>query len=127
VFVYLERTLATTAPRPYGVAPAALHEGAVIAAVGPGEAVWLGFQAVDPARPATVHVLAGATEIARLVCPPDSRLDALDASELTLRCSAPEVVEVAVRLVDPAEFTRLTGRAHEPVDTERGYKGWRLP
>jgi hypothetical protein len=64
VFVYLERTLAPggplppgVAPRAYGLTPAGIApSGSVVAAVAPGEAVWLGFQAVEPAKPATVRV-----------------------------------------------------------------------
>jgi hypothetical protein len=100
VFVYLERTLAPPGPlapeialRPYGVAPTeALPSGRVVAAVGPGEAVWLGFQSVDGARAAIVRVrvdgpepldavTGGPWEDAlsdnprnHLVCPPDYRL-----------------------------------------------------
>jgi hypothetical protein len=100
VFVYLERTVAPRAPLPareapraYGVTPAEVSpSGSVVAAVAPGEAVWLGFQAVDPARPASVRVrldlpeqldaITGGpwkkrrTDNPRnyLVCPPDSRL-----------------------------------------------------
>jgi len=100
VFVYLERMLAPSgplppqiAPRSYGVAPvAASPSGPVVAAVGPGEAVWLGFQPVDPARPVIVRVRVdrpepldavtgqpwedGLSDDPRnyLVCPPDSRL-----------------------------------------------------
>jgi hypothetical protein len=100
VFVYLERTLAPpgplppeVVPRPYGVAPTAPHpSGRVAVAVGPGEAVWLGFQPVDAARPAIVRVrvdgpaaldavTGGPWEDAlsddprnHLVCPPDYRL-----------------------------------------------------
>ena len=100
VFVYLERTLAPNGPlppdatsRPYGLAPTGLSgPGSVGAAVAPGEAVWLGFQAVDPAQPAILRVrldlpeqldaiTGGPWEETRtddprnyLVCPPDSRL-----------------------------------------------------
>ena len=64
VFVYLERALAPggplppgVAPRAYGLTPAGISPaGSVVAAVAPGEAVWLGFQAVDPAKPAMIRV-----------------------------------------------------------------------
>jgi hypothetical protein len=64
VFVYVQRTLAPAGllspeivPRSYGIAPtAASPSGTVVSAVGPGEAVWLGFEAVDRARPAIVRV-----------------------------------------------------------------------
>ena len=70
VFVYLERALTPggplppgVAPRAYGLAPAGISpSGSVVAAVGPGEAVWLGFQAVDPAKPATIRVRVDRTE-----------------------------------------------------------------
>lgn len=100
VFVYLERTLAPGGPLPPGVAPTAYGlspvgispSGSVIAAVAPGEAVWLGFQAVDPAQPATIRVRVDRPEPLDavtgghwletpldeprnyLVSPPDSRL-----------------------------------------------------
>jgi hypothetical protein len=100
LFVYLERMLAPpgslpvdVAPRAYGVAPTAvLASGSVLAAVGPGEAVWLGLQPVDAARPALVRVRIDHPEPLDAVtgepwedamseeprnylsCPPDSRL-----------------------------------------------------
>lgn len=100
VFVYVERMPAPPGPLPpdvvpraYGVAPTAESpSGAVVAGVGPGEAVWLGFQPVDPARPATVRVRVDGPEPLdavtgepwqdglsdephnHLVCPPDYRL-----------------------------------------------------
>jgi hypothetical protein len=152
VLVYLERTLVPVAPLPpgevpsaYGLAPAAVVAGAVVAAVATGEAVWLGFQAVDPQRPATVRVRIDACEPRdaltggpwedwltdeprnHLVCPPDSRLGIIDASELTALCCAPKVAHASIRLVAPDEFTRLTGEVPEPLNTDIGYKGWRLP
>ncbi len=103
VLVHLERTLANTsplppgvAPRPYGLAPPAVSpSGSVLAAVAPGEAVWLGFQAVDSTSPAIVRVrvdrsspldavTGGRWEDAlveaprnHLVCPPDYCLPGL--------------------------------------------------
>jgi hypothetical protein len=100
VFVYLERTIAPSRPLPldvpprsYGLSPAAISSaGSVIAACAPGEAVWLGFQALDAASPVIVRsrvdspqeldALTGEhwEESLRdhprnhLVCPPDSRL-----------------------------------------------------
>ena len=70
VFIYLERALAPggplppgVAPRAHGLAPAGISpSGSVVAAVAPGEAVWLGFQAVDPAKPATIRVRVDRTE-----------------------------------------------------------------
>src|SRR5205814_680394 len=100
VFVYLERMLASDhsmqadlAPRPYGLVSCAVSpDGHVVAAVAPREAVWLGFQAVDPGSPAVVRVRAESSDGIdaitgqrwedglrdhprnHLVCPPDSRL-----------------------------------------------------
>lgn len=100
VFVYLERTLAPSrplppdvAPRSYGLSPTGISPArSVIAACAPGEAVWLGFQAVDAASPVIVRVRVdspqeldavtgerweeGVRDHPRnhLVCPPDSRL-----------------------------------------------------
>ena len=103
VFVYLERTIAPgaplpadVAPRAYGLSPTGVSpSGSVVAAVERGEAIWLGFQAVDPERPATVRVRVDRPEPLdavtgtpweealtdeprnHLVCPPDSRLTGL--------------------------------------------------
>lgn len=103
LLVYLERTIAPpsalptgVAPRAYGLSPIGLSpSGSIVAAVEPGEAVWLGFQAVDPTQPAVVRVrvdradpldaiTGGVWEEALseeprnyLVCPPDSRLPGL--------------------------------------------------
>ena len=100
VFVYLERMLdpggplpEDVAPRAYGLSPSGIApSGVVVAAVAPGEAVWLGFQAIDRAQPAIVRVRVDSqgpidavtggpwdetlTDEPRnyLVCPPDSRL-----------------------------------------------------
>jgi hypothetical protein len=64
VFVYLERTFAVAepvppgeVPRPYGLAaPAVLSAEAVLVAVPRGEAIWLGFEAVEPNDPAILRV-----------------------------------------------------------------------
>jgi hypothetical protein len=100
VFVYLERMPAPpgplppdVAPRSYGVAPTAESPpGGVVAGLGTGEAVWLGFQPVDPERPAIVRVRVDGPEPRdaitgepwrdglsdeprnHVVCPPDYRL-----------------------------------------------------
>jgi hypothetical protein len=100
LFVYLERTLAPSqplppevSPRSYGLSPSWIPPaGSVIAACAPGEAVWLGFQAVNPASPVIVRVRADSPQELDavtgerweeglqnqprnyLVCPPDSRL-----------------------------------------------------
>jgi hypothetical protein len=100
VFVYPERTTSAeqplppgVGPRSYGLAPTARSPtGAVLVAVAAGEAMWLGFEAIDRASPAIVRVRSDSlggrdaltgepwTEVLRqhprnhLVCPPDSRL-----------------------------------------------------
>jgi hypothetical protein len=156
VFVYLERTLATEAPRSYGLAPAAmLPSGSVVAAVGSGEAIWLGFGAVDPARPATVRVrldrpeqvdavTGGPWEEALtdappnyLVCPPDYALPGVRRGEahvpfgvdqkLTVMAHLGTTVLVAVDLVSPAAFESLTGIVPPPLDPDSAFKGYRLP
>jgi hypothetical protein len=162
VYVYLERTLAPpgplpedVAPRAYGIAPAAvLPSGLVAAAVGTGEAVWLGFQPVDPARPAIVRVrldlpdaldaLTGEawedalSEEPRnyLTVPPDSRLAGLRQGSgyvpfrdgrMSVLSSAEAPTIVPVELVPPERFTALTGIVPEPLDPDSAYKGWRLP
>lgn len=125
VFVYLERTLAPgeplpagAAPRAYGLAPTDVSpSGSVVAAVGRGEAVWLGFQAVDPAQPAIVRVridppepldavTGGPWEEALadeprnyLVCPPDYCLPGVRQPAghvpfgLGVRSARPDIVE----------------------------------
>jgi hypothetical protein len=156
VFVYLERMLVPpeplppdVAPRPHGVAPtAALPAGEVVAAVGPGEAVWLGFQPVEPARAAVVRIRIEAPEPLDAVtgepwddglaeeprnylrCPPDYRLPgrtfAVGEHASVLSYGAAPAV-VSFELVTLEQFTRLTGVAAEPLDPESAYKGWRLP
>ena len=161
LLVYLERALASAEPaspdappRSYGLAPTALADGSAVAAVGPGEAVWLGFQAVDPARPAIVRVRLEATppldavtggpwddalsEEPRnhLVCPPDYCLPGarrssghapFEAGELTVVVHQPVRADAPIRLVAPDEFAQLTGTEPAALDPESGYKGWRLP
>jgi hypothetical protein len=162
VLVYLERTLAGSAPfRPgvgppsYGLAPTAVSgSGVVLAPVGSGEAVWLGFQAIDSARPATLRVRAegpppldavtgepweeALTQAPRnhLVCPPDYFLAGLrrpaghvpfGEGELTVLAYGARPEQVAVHLVAPDTFARLTGAMPEPIDPDSAYKGWRLP
>ena len=130
LLVYPERTLARGAPRPHGLAPAAVAEpGAVLAGVGPGEAVWLGFQAVDDTRPATVRVgVDSAPADAVLVCPPDYRLPGVyEEGRLTVSLDGPGHAEVEIRLVSLEIFTNLTGEPAEPLDPDSSYKGWRLP
>jgi hypothetical protein len=156
VFVYLERMLVPpeplppeVAPRPHGVAPtAALPDGGVVAAVGPGEAVWLGFQPVEPARAMVVRVRVdgpepldavtgepwdeGLAEEPRnyLRCPPDYRLPgrtfAVGERASVLSYGAPPAL-ASFELVPLEEFTSLTGIPAKPRDPESAYKGWRLP
>jgi hypothetical protein len=165
VFVYLERTVAPQAPLPpevppraYGLSPTGISpSGSVVAAVAPGEAVWLGFQAVDPRESAIVRVRVdrpepldavtggrwdeALTEEPRnyLLCPPDSRLSGVrhrsgyvpfgvrDADKLSVFVDGETPALVPVELVPPAAFTHLTGVVPEPLDPDHAYKGWRLP
>jgi hypothetical protein len=164
VFVYLERALAPggplppgVAPRAYGLTPAGISpSGSVVAAVAPGEAVWLGFQAVDPAKPATIRVrvdreepldavsggqwLDALAEEPRnyLVSPPESRLAGIrqptgeylpfgQSEQLSIVSLGDSGAHVDVELVPPATFTELTGIVPEPLDPDSAYKGWRLP
>lgn len=118
------------APRAYGLSPAAVKpSGSVVAAVAPGEAVWLGFQAVDPSRPATVRVRVEGFEPSDVVAvvPPDSRLPGQmfrSGDRLTVLS---EGESVAIEFVSPESFQELTGITPEPLDPEAAYKGWRLP
>jgi hypothetical protein len=118
------------APRAYGLSPSAVGpSGAVVAAVAPGEAVWLGFQAVDPAAPTTVRVRGEGLEPIDVVAevPPESRLAGQmfrSGDSLTVLA---EGESVAIELVSPESFQELTGITPEPLDPEAAYKGWRLP
>jgi hypothetical protein len=135
VYVYLQRTIAPSAPLPpdvapraYGLSPAAVApSGSVVAAVAPGEAAWLGLQAVDPARPVTVSVRIEGSEPVDLVVPPVSRLvgQLFRPGDRVTVLSDGE--SVAIELVSPERFLELTGTAPEPLDPESAYKGWRLP
>ena len=165
VFVYLERTIAPSAPLPpdvapraYGLSPAAVPpSGPVVAAVASGEAVWLGFQAVDASRPATLRVRLDRAEPLDavtgerwddalsneprnyLVTPPDSRLTGLRipmppgyvpfraGDDLTVRVEGDMPASVDVQLVPPDTFRELTGIIAKPLDPDAAYKGWRLP
>ena len=92
-----------------------------------GEAVWLGLQAVDPARPVTVRIQVEGAEPVDLEVPPDSRLAGQvfrSGDRLTIHS---EGESVAIELVSPERFQELTGVAPEPLDPESAYKGWRLP
>jgi hypothetical protein len=133
--VSLQRTLGGS--ESYGLAPVAeLEPGTLVAAVAPGESVWLGFEAIDRHRPAriAVRVEGRAGEVGRAVCPPDYCLRAGEGcaqfragDELRISASRPEAAEATVRLVNPGEFIRLTGRVPEPLDEDAAYRGWRLP
>lgn len=103
VFVYLERTLAQAAPlapgsipRSYGLAPTVIDPaGAAVASVGADEAVWLGFQAIDDAHPATLRIRVGVNQpfdavsgapwtddsSTRLTCPPAYALPGLTRAD----------------------------------------------
>jgi hypothetical protein len=133
--VYLERTPLPPEPLPpgrvprsHGLAPlAATGPDLVTAAVGPGEAVWLGFEPLDRSRPATLRVSGGAPEpvAAELRCPPDHLLAQLfDRGELTI---ATDDDRVTVRLVDPDQYRAATGLTPEPLDPDSAYTGWRAP
>lgn len=136
VYVYLERTLAGAAPaaegrrpRPYGVAPmAAAGPTSVVAAVGPREAVWLGFQPLDRGRPAEIRVAAGG-DSRTLRSPPAYSADRLfGAGERVLvSVGGPAGAELTIELVDPESFERTTGERAEPLDESKGFGGHRLP
>lgn len=144
VLVYLERTLLPSAPLPpgttpraYGVAPVSvLDDGEVIAGVPPGEAVWLGFQAVDRSRPAAVEVRVEGEPVERLACPPDHALAGtrrgagympFSEGRLTVLAGDEERAGVIIRLVPAGEFTKITGVQVDPIDPASAYQGQRLP
>jgi hypothetical protein len=135
-FVYLQRTLGGS--ESYGLVPAAeLPSGVVVGSVAPGESVWVGFEALDRDRPASIRVRVEGSppsDPVTLTCPPDYCLRVGDdcvqfraGDELRISASRPEAAEAWVRLVSPEEFTRLTGRVPEPLDPDAAYKGWLLP
>jgi len=161
VFIYLERALAPggplppgVAPRAHGLAPAGISpSGSVVAALAPDETVWLGFQAVDPAKPATIRVRVDRAEpldavtgepwvdaVAEeprnyLVSPPETRLAGVrQPTGEYLPFGLPDQLSVislgasvTVELVPLATFTERTGLVPEPLDPDSAYKGWRLP
>jgi hypothetical protein len=165
VLVYLERSPATpgpvppgTVPRPYGAAPLAVGpQGVVVSPVSPGEAIWLGFQALDRHSPVVMRVriddpepIDPATGDAwddnlsenprnYLVCPPDFSLvgrlvpggrrmfGSDDLERFTLLLADSPADAVSVQLVAPAVFTGLTGRAPPRLDPQSAYTGRRLP
>ena len=116
------------APRAYGLSPAAVApSGSVVAAVAQGEAVWLGLQAVDASRPATVSVRVEGEEPVELQVPPVSRLVGKmfgPGDRVTILADG---VSVPVEFASPERFQELTGTVPEPLDPESAYKGWRLP
>jgi len=118
------------APRVYGLSPAAVApSGSLVAAVATGEAVWLGFQAVDPSQPATVRVRVEGDEPTdvELVVPPDSRLAGQMFRSGDRATVLSEEASVAMEFVSPESFQELTGIVAEPLDPDSAYKGWRLP
>lgn len=164
LYVYLERMLAPQAPLPpevapraYGISPSAISpSGSLVAAVAPGEAIWLGFQAVDSTQPAIVRVRVEREEPLdaitgerwnetltteprnHLVCPPDSRLTGVRQRNSYMPFHIPDTeklsillhgapAHLSVELVPPNIFTQLTGIVPKPLDPDSAYKGWRLP
>jgi hypothetical protein len=117
-------------PRAYGLSPAAVGpSGSVVAAVARGEAVWLGFQAVDPSLPKRVEVRIEGEEPIDLeaVVPPDSRLAGQMFRSGDRLAVLSEGESVAIELISPESFQEITGIVPEPLDPEAAYKGWRLP
>jgi len=146
VLVYLERTVAPPGPLPpagtptaYGVAPAAMGEaGLVVAGLGEGEAVWLGFQPLDRSAPVELRVrVAGEQGVeAKVVTPPDYSLPGVPAGdgyvpftegELTVRLVGDPGAEVTIRLMPAQDFTKMTGVPVDPIDPDSAFKGYRLP
>ena len=161
LWIYLERTLASPAPlapgvvpRPYGVAPAVPvpGESTHLSSVVEGEAVWLGFQAVDPQRSVIVRIrldepvrcdaTTGQEWQARLmeaprnylIVPPATRLVGVPR-ENGVHCFTPPTQltflvgtsQESLRLIPPAEFERSTNLKLHPLDRSSGYTGWRAP
>jgi hypothetical protein len=136
-------------PRAYGISPVAVvPSGSVVAAVARGEAVWLGLQALNRSRPATVRVRVDGREPIDavtgepweealvdeprnyLVTPPDSRLQGRlfrSGDRLTIRSEGATPASVAVEFVPPQVFRERTGIVPDPLDPDAAYKGWRLP
>ena len=135
VFVYLQRTIAPSAPLPedvaprvYGLSPVAVTpSGSVVAAVAQGEAVWVGLQAVEPSRPATVRFGVEGSGPIEVVVPPASRLAGQMFSSGDRLTVSSEEASVGIEFASPESFQELTGIAPEPLDPDSGYKGWRLP
>jgi hypothetical protein len=124
-------------PRAYGVAPVSVLEGGeLVAGIPPGEAVWLGFQAIDRSRPAVVRVRMDGEPEQQLVCPPDHALPGVrrDAGfmpfsegRLTVIVDGDDSTQVAIRLVSADEFAGMTGVSVEPIDPSSGFGDHRLP
>lgn len=158
LFLYFERALMPAAPMPpgtipssHGLAPAATADaGEVVVAVGADEAIWLGFQALDKDRPATVRIrfdrdqpldaVTGApwTDVTskRLHCPPDYALPGVKRATGVLPFQAGDVLTafvdrpslaVRIRLVTPTAWTQLTGTQPAPLDPGAAFSGRRLP
>ena len=115
-------------PRAYGVAPTFLTaDGEVLAAVAAGEAVWLGFSAVD--RAVSVHVVVDDELLEELTIPPASRLDAIFTVPQRLRIV---VVDPRARRRTSAWCPRPSGPSspgapRPPLDLTRGYTGLGCP
>lgn len=137
VFIYLERTLAVGEPadndearaRSYGLAPTALaSEGEALAALFPGESVWLGFEAVGRRLPVKLTVRVGDWPPLEAVVPPDHTVSGdFGWGELTVVTIGPVPAVATIRLVEPAAFATATGVEPTPLDPETGFGGWRLP
>ncbi len=142
LLIYLERSLAGTAPadgsppRAYGLAPTAIvADGEALAGIASGEAIWLGLQAVDRERPARLRVQAGSCPAVVLTCPPDyfaraqpeDRAALFTTGTLTLSLLAPARATASIRIADLETFAEATGEEARRLDPESGYGGWRLP
>jgi hypothetical protein len=145
LLIYLERTLAgeelvsnDAPPRAYGLAPTVLLDGEeVVGGIAPGERIWLGFQAVDPRRPVSLRVRAEGQPPRddRLTCPPGYYLPEhpgggchlFSQGRLTVIVERPSPAQARIRIVDLDTFSKLSGKAAQPLDPDAGYGGWLLP
>jgi hypothetical protein len=142
ILIYLERTLVGTAPadgsppRAYGLAPTAIvSDGEALAGIAPGEAIWLGLQAVDRERPARLRVQPRNGPAIDLTCPPDyfagtrsgDRVALFTTGTLTLSLLTPVTANASIQIVDLETFSAATGEEAQGLDPESGYGGWRLP
>lgn len=143
ILIYLERTLAGTAsategspPRAYGLAPTAIvGDEEALAGIAPGEAIWLGLQAVDRERPARLRVEPGNDPALDLTSPPDYFASAqsddgialFTTGTLTLSLLAPARATASIRIVNLDAFAEATGEEARRLDPGSGFGGWRLP